>query len=62
MYMGDDDTFKSENVPDYLNFLNQNLEVGYILRRYSIIHINNKKEDFRYLTRINFSTPGLNLC
>lgn len=59
MYMGDDDTFKSENVPDYLNFLKQNLEVGYILRRYSIIHINNKKEDFRYFNTDKFFNPGI---
>jgi len=59
MFMGDDDTFVTKNIFAYINFLKKNEEIGYILRRYSIIDLNNKKESFRYFNSNKFFNPGL---
>ena len=59
MFMGDDDTFIKTNLSKYIDFLKDNTEVGYILRRYTIIDSNNKKENFRYFDSNKFFNSGL---
>ena len=59
MFMGDDDTFIKTNLSKYIDFLKDNTEVGYILRRYTIIDYNNKKENFRYFNSNKFFNSGL---
>ena len=59
MFMGDDDTFIKRNLLKYINFLKDNTDVGYILRRYTIIDSNHKKENFRYFNSNKFFNSGL---
>jgi glycosyltransferase involved in cell wall biosynthesis len=59
MYMGDDDVFQSESLKDYIDFLKKNDTLGYILRRYSIVHENGELEEFRYYTKNRFFEPGI---
>ena len=59
MFMGDDDTFIKTNLSKYIDFLKDNTELGYILRRYSIIDSKNKRENFRYFNSNKFYNSGL---
>ncbi len=59
MYMGDDDTFEKKSLLEYVNFLKHNLNLGYILRRYTVIHSNGIKEEFKYFDTHCFFEPGL---
>ncbi len=58
MYMGDDDVFQSGQLQKYIDFLKAHPQLGYILRRYSIIHESGTTEDFRYFTDHQFFQPG----
>lgn len=59
MYMGDDDTFKKNSLLEYVNFLKHNLNLGYVLRRYTVIHSNGRIEEFKYFETNCFFEPGL---
>jgi abequosyltransferase len=59
MYMGDDDSFQEKSLLEYVNFLKHNLRLGYLLRRYTVIHSNGIKEDFKYFDTHRFFEPGL---
>jgi abequosyltransferase len=59
MYMGDDDVFEKENLKAYINFLKENRDLGYILRRYKIIHEDGSEEDFKYYNSNLFLNKGV---
>lgn len=59
MYMGDDDIFQSGSLDEYLIFLKLNTSLAYILRRYSIVHFNGEKEDFKYYKNHTYFEPGI---
>lgn len=59
MYMGDDDIFQENSLIEYINFLKLNLNLGYILRRYSVVHLNGEKEEFIYYKSNRFFEPGV---
>lgn len=58
MYMGDDDVFHIGALNLYIDFLKKNPTLGYILRRYTIVHTDGSLEDFRYFTSNVFFEPG----
>lgn len=60
MYMGDDDIFQVSSLKKYITFLKNNEELGYILRRYTVIHNNGNMEDFKYFDTDRFFEPGVN--
>lgn len=59
MYMGDDDILNKANLGGYIAFLKANKHLGYILRRYEIIHANGDTEQFRYYDQNTFFEAGL---
>jgi abequosyltransferase len=59
MFMGDDDKFIKESLSKYILFLKDNLNLGYILRRYVYL-VNEKKEEFRYFSENKFFEAGIN--
>lgn len=58
IFMGDDDVFETKNFPKYLNFLEKNIDLGYILRRYALKSKGKIIEDFRYFKNSKFFDPG----
>jgi abequosyltransferase len=58
MFMGDDDKFIKESLSKYILFLKDNLNLGYILRRYVYL-VNNEREEFRYFADNKFFEGGL---
>ncbi len=59
MYMGDDDIFQKKSLDKYINFIKNNPQIGYILRRYTVIHKNGSTEDFKYFSDNYFFEPGI---
>lgn len=49
MFMGDDDLFVTGSLNPYINYLQQNSDLKYILRAYRVLHPGNIVEEFRYL-------------
>lgn len=58
LFMGDDDTFYPKAIDKLIPFLIANQELGYILRRYLLIHQTKSKEDFRYYAGTTFLNSG----
>jgi glycosyltransferase involved in cell wall biosynthesis len=48
MYMGDDDYFVYSNLKPFLTFLNNNPELGYVLKTWVFLHENGWQEPFNY--------------
>ena len=59
MYMGDDDIFEPNGLGEYISFLKENRHLGYILRRYKIIHADGTEEHFRYYEGNQFFGKGV---
>jgi len=62
LFMGDDDWFKAGELNKYLTFLQENSDVGYILRSYFSMHPDGSLEPFRYLPAQKRFPPGPETC
>lgn len=62
LFMGDDDWFKQGALDRFLEFLNANRDVGYVLRSYQAMHPDGKLEPFRYLDGPKRFIPGIDTC
>lgn len=58
MYMGDDDVFVPEIMNEYLKFLEEHEELGYILRSSQALHEDGSIENFKYYEDTKFFEPG----
>ncbi len=58
MYMGDDDLFVPETLNDYLDFLGEHEELGYVLRSYRALHADGSIENFKYFSDTCFFEAG----
>ena len=58
MYMGDDDVFISGKLSEYISFLKEHDELGYVLRSYKKRLLDGKEETFRYYDEKKFFDPG----
>jgi hypothetical protein len=58
MYMGDDDIFQAGQLQRYIDFLKAHTNLGYILRRYSVVHKDGEIERFRYFDTHTFFKAG----
>ena len=56
--MGDDDVFVPGALDQYMEFLDENEDVGYVLRRYETLSHDGRTEDFRYSTRNEYLEAG----
>lgn len=59
MFMGDDDWFKANSLDNYLVFLKENLDVGYVLRSYYGRHPDGRLEPFFYLPSSKRLIPSI---
>lgn len=58
MYMGDDDMFVPHAMDEYIHFLEEHEELGYILRSYQALHSDGTTEYFKYYENTQFFEPG----
>ena len=58
MYMGDDDVFIPGKLSEYISFLKEHDELGYVLRSYKKRLLDGKEETFRYYDEKKFFDPG----
>lgn len=58
IFMGDDDTFVSGALDQYMDFLMENPDLGYVLRRYRNVMNDGIKEDYRYAKKNVFFVAG----
>ncbi len=58
MYMGDDDMFVPNAMDDYIRFLEEHSELGYILRSYRALHSDGSIEYFKYYEDTKFFEAG----
>lgn len=58
MFMGDDDSFVPGTMDAYLEFLERNTELGYVLRSYRALHRDGSIEEFKYFAQTCFFEPG----
>lgn len=58
MLMGDDDLFVPDAMDDYLLFLEEHPQLGYVLRSYQAIHSVGHIEQFKYYEDTKFFEPG----
>ncbi len=62
LFMGDDDRFCVGALDAYLDFLEENQDVGYVLRSYLMEHPDGALEPHRYLQETTRFDPGLKTC
>ncbi len=62
LFMGDDDWFPADVLDKYLDFLEQNQDVGYVLRSYLMEHPGGVCEPHRYLSGLRWFDPGVKSC
>lgn len=62
LFMGDDDWFPADVLDKYLDFLEQNPDVGYVLRSYLMEHPGGICEPHRYLGGRRRFDPGVKTC
>lgn len=62
LFMGDDDWFNKGALDRFLEFLNANKDVGYVLRSYLGMHPDGNLEPFRYLNGPKRFPAGLSTC
>lgn len=48
IFMGDDDMFVPGALNKYMNFLRENEQIGYVLRRYRVTYKDGRQEHYRY--------------
>ena len=58
VFMGDDDVFMRGALDKLKNFLVENVDLGYVLRSYSVLQKNGSREIFRYFDGDIFFKPG----
>lgn len=58
LFMGDDDVFIEGALDQYISFLRDNEELGYVLRRYRNVSKKGIQEDYRYNKGNIFFEPG----
>lgn len=58
IFMGDDDEFVPGGLVQYINFLKENNDLGYILKTSRTIHDDNSIEEFRYFSHTKFFDAG----
>lgn len=58
IFMGDDDVFVEYNLPKFISFLNENRQLGYVLKTHFLIHHSGEKETFKYYPKTRFFEPG----
>lgn len=58
MFMGDDDLFIPHALDHFLGFLKENRDKKYVLRSYTTVHENGRKESYRYLPGTSSLPPG----
>lgn len=58
IYMGDDDIFVSNSLDKYINFLKENDQLGYILRRYRANYLDGTVEEYRFANSNIFKKAG----
>lgn len=58
IYMGDDDLFVPKVMNKYLQFLQKNNQLGYIMRSYQTLHNDGSIEKFIYFKEEKFFNPG----
>ncbi len=59
IFMGDDDTFEPEAIDKMANFLKQNSDLGYVLKRHTHFDENNRAVEFRYYGKTRFFNSGI---
>lgn len=59
VFMGDDDVFTEGALDKLIDFLEENNELGYVLRSYQTKHINGEVEKFKYFKKDTFFDPGI---
>lgn len=59
VFMGDDDEFVPGAIDKVLSFLDQNPDLGYVLKSHYLIHDDQIKERFRYFGKSKFFDPGV---
>ena len=62
LFMGDDDWFVDRTLNKFIAFLQENSDVGYMLRSYFAMHPDGTLEPFRYLPAPKRFSPGLETC
>lgn len=59
VFMGDDDEFVPGAIDKVMHFLDEKPELGYVLKSHYLIHVDQKKELFRYFGKSEFFDPGV---
>jgi abequosyltransferase len=59
IFMGDDDVFYHDNLPNFIDFLRKNSHLGYVLKNHTLIHRNGRKEEYKYYSDDKFFPKGL---
>ena len=59
IFMGDDDEFVPGSLDKILSFLEENSDLGYVLKSHHLIHDHKNKELFRYFNETKFFMPGV---
>jgi abequosyltransferase len=62
LFLGDDDWFNPGFLDRFLSFLQENADVGYVLRSYLAMHPDGAIEPFHYLPAPTQFSPGLDVC
>jgi abequosyltransferase len=57
--MGDDDIFDTENLPQFIKFIKEHNNLGYILKTHAFIHSDGSVELFKYYPNDTFFEPGV---
>lgn len=59
IFMGDDDVFIEGSLDKYIDFLKNNEDLGYVLRRYQAEYSDGRIEEFRYDYKDTFQEPSV---
>jgi len=62
MFMGDDDMFVPGMLNKYMEFLEKNENLGYVLRAYQALHSDGSIEKFLYYPETKFFSAGFEAC